>query len=452
MNMRQLLLTMVTLMTIANGYAQSTATGESEADYQQRMQWFQDAKFGVFIHWGIYAVRGVSESWSFYNNYLPFDEYYKQQKGFTAKNYDAKEWVDLIEESGARYTVITTKHHDGVALWDTKAGLLSAKKTCGAKRDVLTPFCEEVRKRQNLHLGLYYSLLDWSRDDYPNKTKTTQRYDIKADPARWQQFCTFNFAQMQELTDQYKPDLWWFDGDWEQTAEDWNSKGIIELLRKDNPGCIVNSRIAGYGDYSTPEQGIPVVRPKNPYWELCYTMNDSWGWQPTDKEFKTPHMLVRTLCDCMSKGGNLLLDIGPKADGTIPQEEVAILKEFGRWTTKHKEAVYGTRSGLPAEHFADGYTTLNKDGDIIYLYIPNKVSGKVALQGVCNNVNRVWVVGNGTMLNYKVYDKLYWSQLPGIVYIDVPEDVQDENVTVIAVLLDGPAKLYRGEGQVITAN
>ncbi|MGN0213553.1 MAG: alpha-L-fucosidase [Muribaculaceae bacterium] len=432
--------------------AQQRITGESQENYEKRMEWFGDAKFGVFIHWGIYAVRGVSESWSFFNNYLPYDEYMKQTNGFTASKYNAKEWVDLIEQSGARYTVITSKHHDGFALWDTKAGDISAKKSSAAKRDVLTPFVKEVQKRPDLRLGIYYSLLDWSRDDYPNATRTSTRYNIKEDPKRWAEFCKFNFAQLKELNDAYKPSLYWFDGDWEQSAEDWNSKGIIDLLRSTNPEVVVNSRIQGYGDYDTPEQGIPVVRPESKYWELCYTMNDSWGYQPTDKEFKTPHMLLRTLCDCMSNGGNLLLDIGPKADGTIPQEEVDILKEFGRWIGKHKEAVYGTRAGLPAEHFPDGYTTLNKGGDIVYLYIPNKVREKVCLRGVVNKVNRVWVVGNGTMLNHKLYDKPYWSSLPGIIYIDVPEEVQDEQITVIAVLLDGPAKLYRGHGQVITSN
>ena len=450
--MKRILLSMLLAAMLMPVVAQQRITGESQENYEKRMEWFGDAKFGVFIHWGIYAVRGVSESWSFFNNYLPYDEYMKQTEGFTASKYNAKEWVDLIEQSGARYTVITSKHHDGFALWDTKAGNISAKKSSAAKRDVLTPFVKEVQKRKDLRLGIYYSLLDWSRDDYPNATRTSTRYNIKEDPKRWAEFCKFNFAQFRELNETYKPALYWFDGDWEQSAEDWNSKGIIDLLRSTNPNVIVNSRIQGYGDYDTPEQGIPVVRPESKYWELCYTMNDSWGYQHTDKDFKTPHMLLRTLCDCMSNGGNLLLDIGPKADGTIPQEEVDILKEFGRWIGKHKEAVYGTRAGLPAEHFPDGYTTLNKGGDIVYLYIPNKVRGKICLRGIVNKVNRVWVVGNGSMLSYKVYDKPYWSSLPGIVYIDVPEDVQDEQITVIAVLLDGPAKLYRGHGQVITSN
>ncbi len=450
--MKKLILSLLmAVMLIQPATAQLRNTGETQEAYEKRMQWFGDAKLGIFIHWGIYAVRGISESWSFFNNYLPYDEYMTQLDGFTASKYDAKEWVDLIEQSGAQYTVITTKHHDGVALWDTKAGDLSTVKSAAAKKDVLTPFINEVKKRKNLKLGFYYSLLDWSREDYPNATRTSVRYDIKKDPKRWAEFCKFNFAQLKELN-AHKPALYWFDGDWEQSAEDWNAKGIIDLLRSTNPNTIVNSRIQGYGDYETPEQGIPVVRPESKFWELCYTMNDSWGYQPEDRNYKTPHMLLRTLCDCMSNGGNLLLDISPRADGTIPEEQKAILKEFGRWTAKHKEAIYGTRAGLPAEHFPDGYTTLNKAGDIVYLYIPNKVRGSVPLRGIVNKVNRVWVVGNGTMLNHTLYDKPYWSSLPGIVYIDVPEEVQDEQITVIAVLLDGPAKLYRGVGQVISSN
>ena len=198
----------------------------------------------------------------------------KQAEGFTASKYDPKKWVDLIQESGARYAVITTKHHDGVALWNTKAGDLSVVKSTPAKRDVLAPFVEEVRKH-DLKLGFYYSLLDWSHPDYPNKTRTEVRY--KDDPERWNRFVKFNFAQLSELNKTWKPDLYWFDGDWEQSAERWNSKGIVDLLRSDNPNVIINSRIQGYGDYATPEQGVPVVRPQDKYWELCMTMNDSWG-------------------------------------------------------------------------------------------------------------------------------------------------------------------------------
>ena len=427
---------------------QTPATGQVDAQKEKRMEWFKEAKLGIFIHWGIYAVNGVSESWSFFNNYLPYEEYMKQAEGFTASKYDPKKWVDLIQESGARYAVITTKHHDGVALWNTKAGDLSVVKSTPAKRDVLAPFVEEVRKH-DLKLGFYYSLLDWSHPDYPNKTRTEVRY--KDDPERWNRFVKFNFAQLSELNKTWKPDLYWFDGDWEQSAERWNSKGIVDLLRSDNPNVIINSRIQGYGDYATPEQGVPVVRPQDKYCDLCMTMNDSWCYQHSDSNYKSPQILLRSFVDCLSMGGNLLLDIGPKEDGTIPDEQVAILKEFGRWINKHKEAVYETRAGIPAEHF-QGYTTLNEAGDILYLYLPYRPNGPIEVKGLMNKVNRVWVVGNGTMLPYKVHNKNYWSEVPGNLYIDVPERVQDENITVIAVLLDGPVKLYRGVGQVISSN
>lgn len=445
--LRSLALLLALVLAAAPAVAQTPETPEQKA---KRMQWFDDAKLGIFIHWGIYAVKGVSESWSFYNNYLPYDEYMAQCAGFTASQYDPKAWVDLIKESGAQYTVITTKHHDGVALWDTKAGQLSVVRNTPAKRDLLTPFCKEVRKA-GLRLGLYYSLLDWSHEDYPNFTKTTQRYDNRQDVTRWQRFVDFNKAQLTELSKAYKPDLYWFDGDWEQSAEDWHAAEVMSLLRGFNKDIVVNSRITGYGDYATPEQGIPVVRPADRYWELCQTMNDSWGYQHTDHNFKTPYQLLRTFCDCLSMGGNLLLDFGPREDGTIPDEEVAILKEFGRWTKKHKEAIYGTRAGIPTEHF-QGYSSLNQAGDILYLYLPYRPTGPIEIKGLVNKVNRVWVVGAGNMLQYKVFNKNYWSEVPGNLYIDVPESVLDPQVTVIAVLLDGPAKLYRGAGQVISVN
>lgn len=433
------------LLALSPLRAQEAAVQQETSEQKdKRMEWFSQAKLGIFIHWGIYAVKGVSESWSFFNNYLPYDEYMNQAGGFTASQYDPKAWVDLIKESGAKYTVITTKHHDGVALWDTKVGDLSTVKSTPAGRDLIAPFVKEVRK-QGLHLGFYYSLLDWSHPDYPNKTRTEVRY--KDDPARWAKFNKFNFGQLAELNKTWKPDLYWFDGDWEQSAEAWNSKGIVDLLRSDNKNVIINSRIQGYGDYATPEQGVPVVRPEDKYWELCMTMNDSWGYQHTDSNYKSPYILLRTFVDCLSNG----VDIGPKEDGTIPEEQVAVLKEFGRWTKKHKEAVYDTRAGIPAEHF-QGYTTLNKAGDILYLYLPYKPNGVVEVKGLVNKVNRVWVVGNGAMLSYKVHNKNYWSDVPGNLYINVPEQVLDSQITVLAALLDGPVKLYRGVGRVIESN
>lgn len=417
---------------------------------RDRMKWFSEAKLGIFIHWGIYSVNGVQESWAFYNNYLPYDEYMGQCSGFTAEKYNPTELVKLIKESGAKYTVITSKHHDGVALWDTKANNLSVKKSTPAATDLLTPFVKAVRAEKGLKLGLYYSLLDWSHPDYPNKTKTEKRYTD--DTVRWGNFRNFMFTQLGELSKNYNPDLFWFDGDWEQSAERWNSEGIVHLLRKKNPNVIINSRIRGYGDYGTPEQGVPVSRPKDRYWELCMTMNTSWGYQGTDTFYKSANQLLRIFVDCLSMGGNMLLNISPMKDGSIPKEQVAILKEFGRWTSKHKEAIYETRAGIDPKFFKNGYTTLNPAGDILYVYLPYKPIGPVEIKGLVNKVNRVWAVGNGAVLNTTIHNKLYWTDVPGNLYIDVPEEVLDEQITVLAVLLDGPIKLYGSEGQVIDNN
>lgn len=421
--------------------AQESAVPETEAQKAERMEWFDDAKLGIFIHWGIYAVDGVSESWSFHNERVPYDKYMSQKDRFTASAYDPAAWVRLIKESGAKYTVLTSKHHDGMALWDTKANDLDVVAQTPAARDLFTPFAEEVR-RQGLRLGIYFSLLDWSSDDYPVFTRTKNRYDIAQEPERWQRFVDFNFKQLNEIASAYKPDLMWFDGDWEQTAEAWHAKEIIKLLRSYNPGVVVNSRIQGYGDYGTPEIGVPVERPKDRYWELCYTINDSWGFQHEDVNFKTPFMILRTFVDCISKGGNLLLDIGPREDGSIPEEEVEVLKELGRWNAKHAEAVYGTRAGIPADHVL-AFTSLNKAGDVLYLYLPYRPDGPLEIKGLVNDVKKVRVVGDGTELKHEVYNKNDWNGIPGLLEIDIPDEVLDPMITVIAVELDGPVKLYR---------
>jgi alpha-L-fucosidase len=420
---------------------------QKEIPKEERLAWFKNAKLGIFIHWGIYAVNGIDESWSFYNNYISYTDYMKQLNGFTAKKYDPEYWAKLIKESGAKYTVITTKHHDGVALWKSKFGTLNTVKKTPAKKDLITPFVKAIRK-QNLKLGLYYSLLDWSHPDYPYFTRTKKRY--KENSKKWSNFTKYNFGQLKELT-QFNPDLYWFDGDWEQSAEKWKAKEIRDLLLAKTPHTIINSRLQGYGDYATPEQGVPITKPTSKFWELCMTMNNSWGYQPNDTNYKTVNQIIRILVDCISMGGNLLLDIAPKPDGTIPSEQVAILQGLGRWTNKHKEAIYGTRAGIPKEHF-NGYTALSKDKTILYLYVDNKPNGPLLIKGLKNKVNRIWVVGNGTKLSHKVIGKQYWSSVPGMLYIDVPEKVQDKDVTVIAILLKGKVELFREEVKAIESN
>ncbi|MEL6671191.1 MAG: alpha-L-fucosidase [Bacteroidota bacterium] len=430
--MRYLLLFLLSLSTRTLLPGQSSDT---------HMQWFQDAKLGIFIHWGIYAVDGIDESWSFFNKYLSYEDYMKQTTGFTAEKYQPKAWVDLIEKSGARYAVLTTKHHDGVALWDTKAGELNVVKQTPAQRDLVGPFVEEMRTK-NLKVGLYYSLSDWSHPDYPLHRSQEYRYQPKDDPARWARFLSFQRQQLRELSTQYKPDLYWFDGDWEHDAATWKSEELRKELKAALPNVILNSRLAGYGDYATPENGVPILPPDNPYWELCLTMNDSWGYQPNDHTYKSVNQIIRIFADCLSMGGNLLLDIGPKADGTIPEEQVAILEGLGRWTKKHQEAIYGTRAGLPTGHFY-GPTTLSADSQTLYLFVPHRPNGPLVIKGLKNKVNRIRVVGQATKLSHEIFSKYYWSEVPGLLYIDVPAYTQAEEVTVIAVQLKGKVALHR---------
>jgi alpha-L-fucosidase len=415
---------------------------ESDSAKTERMRWFADAKLGIFIHWGIYAVNGIDESWSFYNGYISYDDYMKQLEGFTASNYDPGAWAKLIEESGAKYAVMTAKHHDGVALWNTAQSDLNVVRKTPAGRDLVKPFCDALR-RQGLKVGLYFSQLDWSHPDYPYFTRTQRRYEN--DSVRWNRFLNFRKGQIQELATAYAPDLLWFDGDWDFSADVWKSKEMRQDIARWLPRVIVNSRINGYGDYDTPEQGVPIMQPKSRWWELCMTTNDSWGYQGNDRNYKSPNQIIRLFVDCISMGGNLLLDIGPKPDGTIPPEQVKILRELGRWTHKHQDAVYGTTAGIPKEYFY-GPSALSKDRTVLYLFLDGSPHGPVMLKGIKNKVNRVWVVGNGTRLDSKVFMKAYWSRIPGLIYIDVPHDVQDTEVTVLAVLLDGPVDLYREGG------
>ena len=420
------------------------------ADIAQKMQWFADAKLGIFIHWGIYSVNGVDESWSFHNKKIPYTDYMQQLKGFTARDYDPAAWAALIRESGARYALITTKHHDGVALWDSKLSKLDAVNSTPAKRDVLTPFYAALRK-EGIKCGAYFSLIDWSYGDYPQFLKDSSRYDPAKDPARWQRFLHYYEGQLKEVMDNFNPDLWWFDGDWEHSADEWEAVKVRKMLTAHNPNTIINGRLQGYGDYETPEQNFPVTRPHFNWWELCMTINSNWGYHPDDTAWKTPYEIISIFADAISNGGNLLLDIGPDAAGNIPAEEVNVLKELGAWNKKHAAAIFGTLGGIPQGHFY-GPTTLSKDSSTLYLFLPGKVSGQIMVKGLMNNINSIHVVGNGTQLSHKIVGKIYWSSVPGLVYIDVPENVQDKYMTVLALQLDKPVKLYRGKGGFLTNN
>ena len=425
--------------------------------------WFHKAKLGIFIHYGIYAVNGIAESWSFYNGAISYEDYMKQLDGFYADKFDASAWADLIERSGAKYAVLTAKHHDGVALFDTRYSDLSVVKRTPAKRDIVKEYAEEMRKR-GIHPGIYYSLIDWSHKDYasvykdgkiPDNPKDinpfTSPADGKEDPEKWQRFLDFNNNQLRELLTNYgKVDLLWFDGDWERSARQWGLPEFKDYLKSLNPDLIINSRLQGYGDYKTPEQGIPVTRPEGD-WEFCTTINSSWGYQPKDNQYKSLNQIIRMFCDCISMGGNMLLDIGPRQDGIIDSRQEAILSGLGSWIRDHEEAVYHTVEGIETCYYLGG-STISPDRETLYLFVYDRPKECICLKGLCNPIKKITVLHSGKELSHEIHGGVPWFQIPGTTWIRMTADDCHDQVTVVKVQLEGEIKMYGGSGETVTYN
>jgi alpha-L-fucosidase len=437
-------------------YVSNPVIGQEErVKVDDRLEWFKEAKLGVFIHWGYYGVNGIGESWSMYHKKISYEDYMAQGKEFTAENYNPEEWAKLFKKIGARYAVLTTKHHDGVALWDTKYSKLNVKEKTPANRNLVTPFVNALRK-EDLKVGLYFSLCDWSHPDYevvfprPN-TKKDYPQKNQNELSSWQRFVKFYKGQLKELSDRYQPDLFWFDGDWEKSSEQWRAQSLKDSLLAWNPNTIVNSRLKSHGDYSTPEQGIPVVRPKGA-WEFCMTMNDNWGYYPSDTNYKPISQIVRTFVEVIASGGNLLLNIGPKPDGTIAKEQVERLEALGEWIKKHEDIVFASKAGLPYGHFY-GPTLLSKDEHKIYLCLFDSPANYISLKGIQNKVKSIKVVGSNQQLSFERNGGAAWNNIPGILRIEIPKEQNiDQYVTVLEVALEGDLKLYRGHGNAVELN
>ena len=424
--------------------------------------WFAQAKLGIFIHWGIYAVKPTGESWPFFLGEISHEDYMAQRDGFTAAKYDPAEWARLFSEAGACYAVLTTKHHDGMALWDTAVSDLSTVKATPAGRDLVAPYCDALRKK-GIKVGLYFSHLDWSHPDYATLPKDippsdhgdavrTNPFNFRENnPAAWERFLKFHRGQLKELCERFHPDLLWFDGDWDRTAEQWRMAELRDQLHQWSPGVILNSRMKGHGDYETPEQGLPTVIPAGP-WEFCMTCNDHWGYYGSDKNYKSVRQILWYFTQCISKGGNLLLDFGPREDGTFPDEQLAIFKGLARWNQKHSEAIFPTGPGLPPGYF-DGPTTLSKDQTTLYLFCFHQPVESIPVCGICNQIKSIRVLGPGTPLKFRKMGGAAWHDVPGVLWIDAPDakDI-DPEATVLEVKLEGPLRLFHGAGGAIEQN
>jgi alpha-L-fucosidase len=447
-----------------------TPHAETEALMAPDFTWFNQARFGIFVHWGLYSVGQYEASWAFFNHgtpgqdprdSIPYEQYMAQRHAFLARRYDPAAWCDLFKAAGARYTVLGTKHHDGVALWDSAEGLTTVR-DCAVQRDLVTPFVAAARA-SGLHLGLYYSHIDWSHPDYasvrqPNgfthipPSSPSYRFAYPQgpdDPARWENFLRFHRLQLRELCERFSPELLWFDGHWERSSQQWRFAELRRQLLAWRPGVILNGRMGGYGDYDTPEQGIPTSPPRG-VWELCLTMNRSWS-MALDPSYKSTQELVRVLCECAGMGGNLLLNVSPLGDGTIFYEQARILREMGAWLAVNGQAIYGTTAGLPPTHFY-GPSTVSADRKTLYLFVLDRPWNEVAVKGLRSQVKSITLLGQQGELPHRRSGGAEFANIPGVLWIQVPAAACHPLGTVVKIELHGPLDVLAGEGQVVTQN
>ena len=340
----------------APGTPEKTVSDELQrerATRGQRLQWWRDAKFGMFIHWGLYSIIGQQE-WVMESEGIPIPQYEILAAHFQPRPNVAQEWVKLAKRAGQKYMVMTTKHHEGFCMFDTKLTDYCAPKQ-GPGRDLVREYVEAARA-EGLRVGFYYSLMDWH---HPDGAK------CKTDEAARKRFVAYTHGLIRELMTNYgKIDVLWYDVDAPLTPEEWESERMNQMVFELQPEIIVNNRNGLDGDFSTPEQHIEASK-EGRAWETCMTLNDSWGYNRGDDSWKTPKEIVSNLATCAAGGGNYLLNIGPKPDGSVPQESVDVLEKVGAWLDTNGKAIYLTdRGSFPAAP----NTQFTRRGNTLYVH------------------------------------------------------------------------------------
>jgi alpha-L-fucosidase len=381
---------------------------------EDRMKCWREAKFGMFIHWGIYSIPARGE-WVMFCERIPKEKYKKYAKKFNPVKYNPDEWASLAKESGMRYMVLTTRHHDGFSLFDSKVSDFTAPKFIG--RDLIAEYVESCRK-YGLKVGFYYSLCDWRYDAFflgPDK-----------DPSGWQKLVDYVHSQVKELMTNYgKIDILWYDGPGPYKPDDWQSEKLNKMVRELQPHIIINNRSLLPEDFDTPEQHIT---PTNRDWESCMTLNDHWGYCKYDDNYKTPKQIIMNLVRCASYGGNYLLNVGPRPDGRIPTKSIKILKKVGEWLKVYGESVYGTeKTNFDWYHFHPGFIT--KKGNKLYLHVFYWFK-EFAIGNLRINVKNAYFLKEGINVDFKVeHDR--------IVFKNMPEKPPDPIDTVIVIEFEG---------------
>ena len=459
--MRLRRLTLLCLIVCAAAPLFAGGGKETGAERDARMQWWREARFGLFIHWGLYAVpagewNGTTDhgEWIRTSARIPLKEYDGFLRRFNPRRFDPDAWVKAAKEAGMKYIVITTKHHDGFCLFDTKETEFSVMST-PFRRDIMKALSDAAR-RGGLKICWYYSIMDWHHPDYlPRREWETARSDSGAD---FQRYIRYMKSELKELLTNYGPvGVLWFDGEWESTWNTAYGRELYDYVRSLQPGIIINNRVGagrsgmeGFtkdgefsGDFGTPEQEVPATGLPGVDWETCMTMNDHWGYNSHDAHWKSSKELIRTLADVASKGGNFLLNVGPTSDGLFPQASIDRLGDIGAWMTKNRGCIYGTTAS-PFRNLPWGRCTERRTaaGTTLYLHVFDWPSdGKLVVPGLLSDPGRAYLLAGGAPLPT--------GRSEDALVVSLPLSPPDSSDPVVALEIDGAPDI--SDPPVITA-
>src|SRR4051794_9825337 len=389
----------------------SANAAKQAATRAQRMAWWHEAKFGMFIHWGLYSVIGQQE-WAMEVEGVPIPQYEMLAKNFKPKPNAAREWARLAKRAGQKYMVMTTKHHEGFCQWDTKLTDYCAAKQ-GPGRDLVREYVDAARA-EGLRVGFYYSLMDWHHPDGAR---------CATDEAARRRFVEYTHGLIRELLTNYgKIDVLWYDVSWPLDAAGWESVKMNEMVFQLQPEIIVNNRNKLQGDFSTPEQHITAEKGGRA-WESCMTLNDSWGYQRADDNWKSAKTVIRNLITCARDGGNYLLNIGPRADGSIPEESVRVLQEVGQWMSKNGDTIYKSDLCQPRR---SNYASFTRTGNTLFMHVHYWPGGDVEMGGLMTKATSARM--------YATNQKVDFKQDPYQLKIyNLPQQAPNHPVTTIAI-------------------
>jgi len=421
------------LFTGITSYAQVNYTPSSE-NLKSR-EWFQDAKLGMFIHWGVYSILGDGE-WVMNNQRIDKQTYQKLPSFFNPINYDPKEWVALAKAAGMKYITITSKHHDGFAMFDSKLTDWDIIERTPYKKDVIKMLADECKK-EGIKLFFYHSQLDWFQENYFPRGNTGQTAG-RPDKGDWYKYLDFMDGQLTELLTNYgEIGGIWFDGHWDKKDSDWRLDKTYGLIHSLQPACLIgsNHHLTPFPgeDFQMFEKDLPGQKTTGfnqeqtvgqlPL-ETCETMNNSWGFNLQDKNYKSTKNLIQYIVKAAGLNSNFLLNVGPMPNGKIQPEFVSTLKEIGSWINKNGETIYGTRGG-PVTPRSWGVTT--QKGNKVYVHILNPEDNNILIPDFGKKIRSITTFGQGVKIKYK-------QDAFGIA-ITVPDEVIDETDTILVIEL-----------------